>query len=263
MAYLSVGETNDELIEKMLAHGVLDDGSKILEAFRVTDRGDFVPQTHRLEAYTDRPFKRDFVHISAPHMYVTVLEHLELQPGMSFLNIGSGSGYFSCLAACMLGDGGLSHGIDIDANVVRHSQECCERWFKGVLARREAGEVGLPTISREGVALVHGAIPISLAFVFTLTCRTPFSPHPSLTPLALIAAGNCFDIDVAVAVSSCRYDRIYVGAGCPADKKEFFFSLLSDTGIMVVLTRPLSSPYLISTNLFLAPICILLQVSNY
>ena len=39
---------------------------------------------------------------------------------------------------------------------------------------------------------------------------------------------------MAVAVSSCRYDRIYIGAGCPSDKKEFFFSLLSDTGIMVV-----------------------------
>ena len=77
---------------------------------------------HRMEAYADRPFKQGYVHISAPHMYATVLEQLELQPGHSFLNIGSGSGYFSCLVACMLGEGGLSHGIDINEDVVKHSQ---------------------------------------------------------------------------------------------------------------------------------------------
>ena len=148
-----------------------------------------------MEAYADRPFKQGYVHISAPHMYATVLEQLELQPGHSFLNIGSGSGYFSCLVACMLGEGGLSHGIDINEDVVKHSQECSDRWFKSILSRREAGETGLPTISREGVALVHG---------------------------------NCFDVNVDMAVGSCRYDRIYVGAGCPESKKEFFFSMLSD-----------------------------------
>jgi hypothetical protein len=179
MAYLSVGTNHEELVDKMVMHGVLKEGTEILDAFRVTDRGDFVPQHHRLEAYTDRPFKESYVHISAPHMYVTVLEHLELEPGMSFLNIGSGTGYFSCLAACLLGDGGLSHGIDIDANVVRHSQECCERWFKGILARREAGESGLPTISREGVALVHGN-----TFLHCSRCLL-YPPPLRLTPRSL------------------------------------------------------------------------------
>jgi hypothetical protein len=36
-------------------------------------------------------------------MYVSVLTALDLQPGMAFLNVGSGSGYLSCLAACLLG----------------------------------------------------------------------------------------------------------------------------------------------------------------
>lgn len=55
-------------------------------------------------------------------MYVTVLSNLELRRGQAFLNIGSGSGYLSCLAACLLGEGGLSHGIDINEDVVAHSQ---------------------------------------------------------------------------------------------------------------------------------------------
>lgn len=72
---------------------------KLINAFRLTDRGDFVIPEHRNEAYFDRPFKRQFVHLSAPHMYVSVLKHLDLQPGHAFLNVGSGSGYLSCLVS--------------------------------------------------------------------------------------------------------------------------------------------------------------------
>ena len=46
MAWLSVGETNDDLCDKLLEHGVLQHGS-ILNAFRNTDRGDFVQQDNR------------------------------------------------------------------------------------------------------------------------------------------------------------------------------------------------------------------------
>ena len=43
---------------------------------------------------------------------------------------------------------------------------------------RESGEVDVPLISKEGVSFV---------------------------------TGNCFNIDIERAISSCRYDRIYVG----------------------------------------------------
>ena len=131
MAWLSIGDTNDDLCDKLVGHGVLRLGA-ILNAFRVTDRGDFVQQDCRLAvslfikditlyhnlfmtahltrptcqedhswckslhkqigrslAYADRPFKHEHVHISAPHMYATVLEQLELCDGLSFLNIGT------------------------------------------------------------------------------------------------------------------------------------------------------------------------------
>jgi len=94
----------------------------------MTDRGDFVNHSldpendQRVQAYSDRPFRHGFIHMSAPHMYVSVLEHLDLKNGHSFLNIGSGTGYLSCLAACMLGPCGLSHGIDVNEQVVEHSK---------------------------------------------------------------------------------------------------------------------------------------------
>lgn len=43
--------------------------------------GDFVPSSLRSEAYNDRPFKNNFTHISAPHIYATVLQNLKLQRG--------------------------------------------------------------------------------------------------------------------------------------------------------------------------------------
>jgi hypothetical protein len=46
MAWLSVGTTNDDLCDKMIMNGVLEEG-EILNAFRSVDRGDFVPEEDR------------------------------------------------------------------------------------------------------------------------------------------------------------------------------------------------------------------------
>jgi protein-L-isoaspartate O-methyltransferase len=64
------------------------------------------------EAYSDRPIREGLVHISAPHIYCTVLEALELTPGasFSFLNIGSGSGYLTCIASAILGPKSIYYG---------------------------------------------------------------------------------------------------------------------------------------------------------
>lgn len=141
-------------------------------------------------------------------MYATILDELELANGLSFLNIGSGSGYLSCLAACLLGDCGLSHGIEILEDNVAHSTKCCETWFRNIVRCREGGDVTVPIVSKEGVAFVHG---------------------------------NCFHIDLIRSASTCKYDRIYIGAGCPEARKEFFFSLLSDDGILVAPIQESSS----------------------
>lgn len=181
---------------------------KLINAFRLTDRGDFVVPSHKSEAYFDRPFKRSFVHLSAPHMYATVLEKLDIKQGHAFLNVGSGSGYLSCLVACLLGKNGLSHGIDVNEEVVNHSRECTLRWFdrhKQLVKEQENSNnnsnMEIPEILEEGISFVHG---------------------------------NCFNIDIDAAAQTCRYDRIYIGAGCPDDKKEFFYSLLAENGLMIL-----------------------------
>lgn len=48
---------------------------------------------------------------------------------MSFLNIGSGTGYFSMLAGYIVGSQGTNHGIELRSNMVEHANECCEEFF--------------------------------------------------------------------------------------------------------------------------------------
>lgn len=71
------------------------------------DRGDFFPNSEREIAYKDMAWKESDpvsgpIHLSAPCIYANALEFLDLQPGMSFLNFGSGTGYLNTLAGFLL-----------------------------------------------------------------------------------------------------------------------------------------------------------------
>ena len=48
---------------------------------------------------------------------------------MSFLNIGSGTGYFTMLAGFIIGTQGNNHGIELHANLVEHAIECCDEFL--------------------------------------------------------------------------------------------------------------------------------------
>lgn len=52
------------------------------------------------------------MHISAPHIYGSAIEALDLVPNSctSFLNIGSGTGYVSAIVAGILGPNSLNYG---------------------------------------------------------------------------------------------------------------------------------------------------------
>jgi len=65
-------------------------------------------------AHADQPLKDGNVHLSAPHIYGSALEALEIQANssMSFLNIGSGTGYVSCIVADIMGTRSSNYGMN-------------------------------------------------------------------------------------------------------------------------------------------------------
>nr|XP_002121608.3 protein-L-isoaspartate O-methyltransferase domain-containing protein 1 isoform X2 [Ciona intestinalis] len=126
---VSAGINNDELVDNLVAADYIKT-VKVEEIFRAVDRGDFYIQNYRENAYHDMAWKHDHIHISAPCIYSEVMEALSLRPGVSFLNIGSGTGYLSTMAGLMLGCNGINHGIEIHEDVVQYAQERVENFMK-------------------------------------------------------------------------------------------------------------------------------------
>ncbi|KAM7282622.1 protein-L-isoaspartate O-methyltransferase domain-containing protein 1 isoform X1 [Ixodes scapularis] len=100
---VSAGEDNDELIDNLVEADYIK--SPLVErVFRAVDRADYYADGCKENAYRDLAWKQGNLHLSAPCIYSEVLESLLLEPGLSFLNLGSGTGYLSTVAGLILGE---------------------------------------------------------------------------------------------------------------------------------------------------------------
>ncbi|EAW86713.1 protein-L-isoaspartate (D-aspartate) O-methyltransferase domain containing 1, isoform CRA_c, partial [Homo sapiens] len=93
---VSAGEDNDDLIDNLKEAQYIRT-ERVEQAFRAIDRGDYYLEGYRDNAYKDLAWKHGNIHLSAPCIYSEVMEALKLQPGLSFLNLGSGTGYLSTM----------------------------------------------------------------------------------------------------------------------------------------------------------------------
>lgn len=59
-----------------------------------------------------------------------VVEALNLKPGQSFLNIGSGTGYLNTLVGLILGCSGINHGVEVHVDVVEYAYQKLEEFIK-------------------------------------------------------------------------------------------------------------------------------------
>ena len=109
---VSAGENNDDLIDNLVEAEYIK-SADIIRVFRAVDRGNYYLPEHRDSAYKDLAWKHGTLHLSAPCIYAEVMESLELKAGLSFLNLGSGTGYLSTLAGLILGKSCIFHSMCI------------------------------------------------------------------------------------------------------------------------------------------------------
>lgn len=130
MAWRSHGTTNATLIANLTANSLVK-SPLVSQAMLAVDRAHFVPDASA--AYRDSP--QSIGHsatISAPHMHAAAAEALlgYLRPGARVLDVGSGSGYLSCVLAGLVapsgGDGG-NGGVVVGVEHIEALREMGER----------------------------------------------------------------------------------------------------------------------------------------
>ncbi|XP_030624890.1 protein-L-isoaspartate O-methyltransferase domain-containing protein 2 [Chanos chanos] len=126
---VSAGEDNDELIDNLKeAHYIRSD--LVERAFRAIDRADYYLEEYRDNAYKDLAWRHGNLHLSAPCIYSEVMEALDLRPGLSFLNLGSGTGYLSTMVGLILGPFGVNHGVELHADVIEYAKQKLHHFIK-------------------------------------------------------------------------------------------------------------------------------------
>lgn len=119
---MSTGDDNDDLVDNLVEADYIK--TPLVERlFRAVDRAHYYLLDHRESAYKDLAWKHEHLHLSAPCIYSEVMEALQLEPGLSFLNLGSGTGYLSTMVGLVLGLYGVNHGVEQHADVVEYAEQ--------------------------------------------------------------------------------------------------------------------------------------------
>ncbi|KAG8200214.1 hypothetical protein JTE90_024993 [Oedothorax gibbosus] len=126
---VSTGTTNDELIDHLVEAEFIKT-PMIQRVFRAVDRANYYIASQKQNAYKDIAWKMGKLHLSAPCVYSVVMEALRLRAGLSFLNLGSGSGYLSTMAGLILGPYGINHGVELYSEIVDFAYERLEEFLK-------------------------------------------------------------------------------------------------------------------------------------
>ncbi|XP_056404327.1 protein-L-isoaspartate O-methyltransferase domain-containing protein 2 [Hyla sarda] len=126
---VSAGEDNDDLIDNLKEAQYIRT-EEVEQAFRAIDRADYYLDEFKGIAYKDLAWKHGNIHLSAPCIYSEVMEALELQPGLSFLNLGSGTGYLSTMVGLILGPFGVNHGVELHPDVIEYAKQKLDQFVR-------------------------------------------------------------------------------------------------------------------------------------
>jgi protein-L-isoaspartate(D-aspartate) O-methyltransferase len=128
--------------------GSLRDNVKesVISAMSRVPRELFVPEALKSRAYDDTPLSIGHNQtISAPHMVAIMCDLLDLENGLSVLEVGGGSGYHAAVMATMVSPKGHVYSVERMPELVAMARKNLEKaGIKNVTMIEADGSIGLP-----------------------------------------------------------------------------------------------------------------------
>jgi protein-L-isoaspartate(D-aspartate) O-methyltransferase len=118
----------------------------VISAMSRVPRELFLPVALKNRAYDDTPLPIGLNQtISAPHMVARMCDLLDLQPGMTVLEVGGGSGYHAAVMAAMVGPTGMVYSVERMPELVTAAKRNLEKaGITNVTMIETDGSLGLP-----------------------------------------------------------------------------------------------------------------------
>jgi protein-L-isoaspartate(D-aspartate) O-methyltransferase len=131
------------MVDRLAAREDLSDST--LEAIASVPRHEFVPPGRRDRAYRDRPLPiGNDQTISAPHMVAMMVDQLDLDPGESVLEIGTGCGYHAAVTAEVVGPENL-YSVEFHDPLAESARRTLDQLSYGAVSTRVGdGHEGWP-----------------------------------------------------------------------------------------------------------------------
>jgi protein-L-isoaspartate(D-aspartate) O-methyltransferase len=165
-------ELREALVNRLIGGGHLRTPA-IIEAFRNTERHQFLPGVELQKAYAEDavPTKHDETGemiscISAPSIVATQLEQMGAQPGHKVLEAGAATGYNARLLGELVAPGGHVWTVDVDQDLVDGAQKnLAQAGASNVTAVLADGAAGLPEhapFDRIQFTVGAGDVPVNI-----------------------------------------------------------------------------------------------------
>lgn len=137
-------DSNSELVQKLISDRTLLT-PRIVDAFKIIDRKDFVLPQDQDRAYEDRPLPIGYdATISQPTTVAIMIEKLQPELGDKILEIGTGSGYLTALLAEIVGENGQIFSIEYIPELKELAQSNLKKYnFRNIKLFTGDGKSGL------------------------------------------------------------------------------------------------------------------------
>ncbi len=121
------------------------DDERVVETLRTVPRHEFVPESRREAAYSDRPLPiGEGQTISAPHMVAIMADLLDLVDGDTVLEVGTGCGYHAAVTAELVGAANV-YSVEYHESLAAKARERLDRLGHGAVSVRTGdGREGWP-----------------------------------------------------------------------------------------------------------------------